>query len=76
MNLPINLSYMLLCTLIIAEVCKAITPILIVHGGAGNIIQDRVPGKLRGVKLAAQIGYQKLSKTGKYLICKTFFPNE
>lgn len=65
MNLTIKLSYILLCTLIIVEVCKAITPVLIVHAGAGNIIQDRVPGKLRGVKLAAQIGYQKLLKTGK-----------
>ena len=65
MNSFNKLCCMLLCTVIIAELCNAITPVLIVHGGAGNIPEERVPGKLRGVKLAAQIGYQKLTETGK-----------
>ena len=59
---------MLLCIVIISKVCNAITPLLIVHGGAGNIPEERVLGKLRGVKLAAQIGFQKLMETGKCLI--------
>lgn len=71
MNSANKLFCMLLCIVIVAEVCNAITPILIVHGGAGNIPEERVPGKLRGVKLAAKIGYQVLTETGKKSIFKT-----
>ncbi|XP_058811641.1 probable isoaspartyl peptidase/L-asparaginase GA20639 [Topomyia yanbarensis] len=39
-------------------------PIVIVHGGAGDIPTERVEGKLLGVRLAATIGYKKLQETG------------
>lgn len=38
-------------------------PIVLVHGGAGDIPKSRVPGKLRGCRLAAQLGYQKLMES-------------
>jgi beta-aspartyl-peptidase (threonine type) len=37
-----------------------VEPIVLVHGGAGDIPQSRVQGKLRGVRQAAQIGYYHL----------------
>lgn len=39
-------------------------PIVLVHGGAGDIPQSRVSGKLRGVRQSAQIGYYILMQTG------------
>ncbi|XP_055526704.1 probable isoaspartyl peptidase/L-asparaginase GA20639 isoform X2 [Wyeomyia smithii] len=39
-------------------------PIVLVHGGAGDIPFERVDGKLVGVKAAAKIGYHKLQETG------------
>uniref|UniRef100_U5EVI6 Putative asparaginase n=1 Tax=Corethrella appendiculata TaxID=1370023 RepID=U5EVI6_9DIPT len=44
-----------------------ITPIVLVHGGAGDIPEERVPGKIRGVKLATKLGYKKLQETGNVL---------
>ncbi|XP_055615085.1 probable isoaspartyl peptidase/L-asparaginase GA20639 [Toxorhynchites rutilus septentrionalis] len=41
-----------------------IEPLVLVHGGAGDIPSERVPGKLLGVKLAAKVGYEKLRQTG------------
>lgn len=41
-----------------------IDPVVLVHGGAGDIPAERVEGKLVGVKRAARIGYEKLSATG------------
>ena len=38
-------------------------PIVLVHGGAGDIPKSRVPGKLKGCRLAAQLGYQKLMES-------------
>lgn len=35
--------------------------------GAGDIPNSRVPGKLRGVRLAAQLGYMKLKETGNVM---------
>lgn len=46
---------------------EPIEPIVLVHGGAGDIPKSRVSGKLRGVRLAAQVGYYKLLKTGSAL---------
>ncbi|XP_055587956.1 probable isoaspartyl peptidase/L-asparaginase GA20639 [Uranotaenia lowii] len=43
---------------------SSIEPIVLVHGGAGDIPVSRVEGKLVGVKLAANRGYDKLLKTG------------
>lgn len=36
---------------------------LIVHGGAGDIGEDRIPSKKDGVKLAAQVGFAHLVET-------------
>ncbi|CAG9584753.1 unnamed protein product [Danaus chrysippus] len=42
-------------------------PTIIVHGGAGDIPESRVEGKLKGVKLAAVIGQRILSEGGSAL---------
>lgn len=42
-------------------------PIVLVHGGAGNITNDRVLGKINGVKLAAKEGYKILVNGGSVL---------
>lgn len=42
-------------------------PIVLVHGGAGDIPSSRVQGKLRGVRESAQIGYYILMQTGNVL---------
>ncbi|KAK9883286.1 hypothetical protein WA026_001469 [Henosepilachna vigintioctopunctata] len=42
-------------------------PILIVHGGAGDIRDSRVPEKINGVKNAAKAGYKVLLNTGSAL---------
>lgn len=44
-----------------------IEAIVLVHGGAGDIPKSRAPGKLRGCRIAAQLGYYKLLKTGSVL---------
>jgi len=35
-------------------------PILLVHGGAGDITESRVPGKINGIKISVQAGYKIL----------------
>lgn len=42
-------------------------PIIIVHGGAGDIPQSRVQGKLDGVRVAVREGYQRLRDGGSAL---------
>ncbi|CAD7090856.1 unnamed protein product [Hermetia illucens] len=42
-------------------------PILIVHGGAGDITEARVPGKFTGVKKAVREGFKVLSDGGSVL---------
>ncbi|XP_072931892.1 probable isoaspartyl peptidase/L-asparaginase GA20639 [Epargyreus clarus] len=42
-------------------------PIIIVHGGAGDIPESRVQGKLDGVKLAVAIGHKILEQGGSAL---------
>lgn len=42
-------------------------PIIIVHGGAGDIPQSRVKGKLDGVKVAVTAGYECLLNGGNAL---------
>ncbi|XP_055383100.1 probable isoaspartyl peptidase/L-asparaginase GA20639 [Condylostylus longicornis] len=42
-------------------------PIVLVHGGAGDISISSIPFKLKGVKLAARTGYKKLLETGNVL---------
>lgn len=44
-----------------------VKPIIIVHGGAGDIPQNRVQGKLDGVRLAVRAGYDQLVKGGSAL---------
>lgn len=44
-----------------------IEPIVIVHGGAGDIPDSRVLPKILGVKLAASIGYKILKNGGSIL---------
>lgn len=39
-----------------------IKPVVLVHGGAGDIPESRVPLKLDGVRRAARAGYESLSK--------------
>lgn len=42
-------------------------PVIIVHGGAGDIGEERVPGKINGVKLSAKVGFEILHKGGSAL---------
>lgn len=46
---------------------EALEPIVLVHGGAGTISEDRIPGKYRGSKLAARVGYHVLMSNGSVL---------
>lgn len=46
---------------------EAIEPIVLVHGGAGTISEDRIPGKYRGSKLAVRVGYRVLMNNGSVL---------
>lgn len=41
-----------------------IEPVVLVHGGAGDIPEERVLPKLNGVRLAVRTGYQILTKNG------------
>lgn len=43
---------------------RVFEPIVLVHGGAGDIPDSRDNGKLKGTKLAARIGYSILQKGG------------
>lgn len=45
----------------------SIEPIVLVHGGAGDIPDSRDHGKLVGCKLATKSGYKKLMSTGSVL---------
>lgn len=61
-----NLSEIIRLSVSLIETMKEkvhIEPCVIVHGGAGTIPQSREPGKLRGVRKAANIGYEKLMDT-------------
>lgn len=42
-------------------------PVIIVHGGAGDIPNSRVQGKLNGVKAAVTAGQDVLNKGGSAL---------
>lgn len=42
-------------------------PIFLVHGGAGDIRDSRVPDKIKGVKTAAKAGYKILKNGGSAL---------
>lgn len=44
-----------------------IEPIVLVHGGAGNITKDRILGKINGVKAATKEGYNVLKNGGSVL---------
>lgn len=43
---------------------RLVEPILVVHGGAGDIPDSRDEGKHRGTKLAVRLGYNKLINGG------------
>ncbi|XP_028027155.1 probable isoaspartyl peptidase/L-asparaginase GA20639 isoform X1 [Bombyx mandarina] len=45
----------------------AMKPIIIVHGGAGDISESRIQGKFDGVKVAVRAGYEKLMNGGNAL---------
>lgn len=49
------------------SLCSQFEPIVLVHGGAGDIPDSRDHGKLIGCKLAAQRGFEKLSTGGSVL---------
>uniref|UniRef100_A0A161MI98 Isoaspartyl peptidase l-asparaginase cg7860 isoform x4 n=2 Tax=Triatoma infestans TaxID=30076 RepID=A0A161MI98_TRIIF len=44
-----------------------VTPVLVVHGGAGDIPDSRIQPKLDGVRKAARAGYKILQETGNVL---------
>ncbi|XP_073977868.1 isoaspartyl peptidase/L-asparaginase-like isoform X1 [Rhodnius prolixus] len=44
-----------------------VTPVLVVHGGAGDIPDSRVQPKLDGVRKAARVGYKVLRESGNVL---------
>jgi beta-aspartyl-peptidase (threonine type) len=44
-----------------------VEPVVLVHGGAGNIPNNRVGPKLVGVRRAARIGYKVLSNGGSVI---------
>lgn len=46
---------------------RQIEPVVIVHGGAGDIPDSRDYGKQQGTKLAARLGYDKLMAGGSVL---------
>lgn len=46
---------------------RQIEPVVIVHGGAGDIPDSRDNGKHDGTKLAARLGYDKLMAGGSVL---------
>lgn len=46
---------------------SAIQPIVMVHGGAGDISESGHAGKFHGTKMAVQLGYAALMETGSVL---------
>ncbi|XP_037938419.1 probable isoaspartyl peptidase/L-asparaginase GA20639 [Teleopsis dalmanni] len=44
------------------HISKMVNPVLIVHGGAGDISDDRVLGKLKGMKIALRLAMPQLLK--------------
>jgi isoaspartyl peptidase/L-asparaginase-like protein (Ntn-hydrolase superfamily) len=44
-----------------------VEPVVLVHGGAGNIPTNRVEPKLVGVRRAARIGYNLLTNGGSVI---------
>uniref|UniRef100_A0A069DRG3 Putative isoaspartyl peptidase/l-asparaginase ga20639-like isoform x2 n=1 Tax=Panstrongylus megistus TaxID=65343 RepID=A0A069DRG3_9HEMI len=46
---------------------ETVTPVLVVHGGAGDIPDSRMQPKLDGVRKAARAGYKILQETGNVL---------
>lgn len=42
-------------------------PVIIVHGGAGDIPESRVQGKLKGVRVAVKAGHKILQEGGTAL---------
>lgn len=45
----------------------AVTPVVLVHGGAGDIPVEAIPAKLDGVKRACATGYKILESGGSAL---------
>lgn len=45
----------------------AIEPVVLIHGGAGDIPDSRDHGKLVGCKLATKLAYEKLMSTGSVI---------
>jgi L-asparaginase / beta-aspartyl-peptidase len=49
------------------EVAAQYEPVVLIHGGAGSIGPDRIPGKEKGMKLAVSLGYKKLMETNSVI---------
>ncbi|XP_031628614.1 probable isoaspartyl peptidase/L-asparaginase GA20639 [Contarinia nasturtii] len=65
--LSVILSLHLFVLALNAKTNMSIVPIVLVHGGAGNIPDSRDHGKLVGCKLALKLGYEKLESGGSVL---------
>lgn len=50
-----------------SRVYHTMEPIVLVHGGAGEIPDSRIQGKLNGCKAAAKEGYRVLKNGGSVL---------
>lgn len=55
------------CILYFLFLWMQIEPIVLVHGGAGDIPDSRDQGKLIGCKLAVRRGYDRLNSSGSVL---------
>ncbi|XP_063916766.1 isoaspartyl peptidase/L-asparaginase-like [Zophobas morio] len=62
----LTISLILVLSLFTQTRCK-MEPIVLVHGGAGDIPDSRVPLKIAGVKKAASLGYKILRNGGSVL---------
>ena len=47
-----------------SSIPRLIEPIVLVHGGAGDIPDSRDLGKHKGTTIAVRLGYAKLMQTG------------
>lgn len=50
-----------------SKMSSKIQPLVLVHGGAGDIPDNRIQGKFDGVRKAASEGYKVLKETGSVL---------
>ncbi|KAM7348135.1 putative isoaspartyl peptidase/L-asparaginase GA20639 [Cochliomyia hominivorax] len=58
---------LVLCAFCNGILSETIVPTVLVHGGAGNMADSKVPVAKYGVKLPARIGYETLKSTGNVI---------